>query len=544
MSEIAAHESNDRKLKQILLAIAFAGLAFRLFLCSIDLNVIDRWFLPDDTYYILSIARSLARGCGPMADSIHLTNGFQPLIAFLLTPIFAFSQNPDLPLRVALVILAIADSCCIYLVGMLAGLWANNKAAILASSLWAVSPVAISNALNGMETQLSILMSLALVTSFVRLRKAVSVPSLIGCGVLSGLCLLSRVDTVFLVVALFALEFFASKTWKLWIAAVSALLVVAPWWIYSTLTFGSFIPESGNAVRHIVVTQHPSICFNGLAFALLSTLPTPFFDLLRQESIFNAEKSLHNQLRISQTGAEYLVLTLSIVAGLTLAFFIWSRPVKCAEAKTPITALKIHALIIGSFYAFYLPAIWFFRRYLEPLQLIWLLALVTTLAPLLEKNWQRHKVAVIAIMISLPCIGFVNSMKYINKTPEGSVRSGYDGATGYHDAAMQMLRQTPDGARLGALQSGALAYFADKKYSVINLDGVVNKDAIKALRNKEIIHYIKSSGIQYLADWPFNIIFLAGPEANASQTEKMVLKVVGEAAVQGRDKFILCKIKN
>ena len=52
-----------------------------------DLDTIDRKYVPDDTYYTLSIARSIAAGLGPTANGQDLTAGFQPLLAFLLVPV-------------------------------------------------------------------------------------------------------------------------------------------------------------------------------------------------------------------------------------------------------------------------------------------------------------------------------------------------------------------------------------------------------------------------------------------------------------------------
>lgn len=44
---------------------------------------VDRLTVPNDTYYVLQIAGRMAKGLPPSTESAIVTNGFQPLIAFL-----------------------------------------------------------------------------------------------------------------------------------------------------------------------------------------------------------------------------------------------------------------------------------------------------------------------------------------------------------------------------------------------------------------------------------------------------------------------------
>ena len=44
--------------------------------------------LTEDGYYLLSVSRNIALGRGLTVDGTHLTNGFQPLFAVLLSPIY------------------------------------------------------------------------------------------------------------------------------------------------------------------------------------------------------------------------------------------------------------------------------------------------------------------------------------------------------------------------------------------------------------------------------------------------------------------------
>src|SRR5882757_7514778 len=58
--------------------LSLAGLGLRIAVLLRPLEIVDRLFIPDDTYYTLTIARSMAHGHGPTVDGSTLTSGFQP----------------------------------------------------------------------------------------------------------------------------------------------------------------------------------------------------------------------------------------------------------------------------------------------------------------------------------------------------------------------------------------------------------------------------------------------------------------------------------
>jgi hypothetical protein len=71
-------------------------------------------------------------------------------------------------------------------------------------------------------------------------------------------------------------------------------------------------------------------------------------------------------------------------------------------------------------------------------------------------------------------------------------------------------RHLPTHATIGAFQSGTLSYFLPQ--TCINLDGVVNADALRALQADQTRTYIAEQGIEYIVDWPVNIeLYLAAP---------------------------------
>ncbi|MCI0567883.1 MAG: hypothetical protein L0Z52_06795, partial [Acidobacteria bacterium] len=70
----------------------------------------------------------------------------------------------------------------------------------------------------------------------------------------------------------------------------------------------------------------------------------------------------------------------------------------------------------------------------------------------------------------------------------------------------------------GAFQSGTLGYFS--KSQVINLDGVVNRDAARALRERRMVPYIREEGIEAVIDWPWileALLVRRSPEGSARE---------------------------
>jgi hypothetical protein len=67
-----------------------------------------------------------------------------------------------------------------------------------------------------------------------------------------------------------------------------------------------------------------------------------------------------------------------------------------------------------------------------------------------------------------------------------------------YDDALWIKNNTNPNDIIGSFNSGAYMFFSDRR--VINLDGVVNFDALEALRNKSVINYMKSKNVTIWVD--------------------------------------------
>jgi hypothetical protein len=68
----------------------------------------------------------------------------------------------------------------------------------------------------------------------------------------------------------------------------------------------------------------------------------------------------------------------------------------------------------------------------------------------------------------------------------------------YEGLSTWLRKNTPPTAVVGSFNAGIVSFYSDRE--VVNLDGVMNDAAIVAIESKTLGQYIRSAGIQYLAD--------------------------------------------
>jgi len=451
-----------RENRAALIVVVAIALALRIAWLVRGTAVVDLLFVPDDTYYLLAIARSLAHGLGPTADGITWTSGFQPLAAFLLVPAFWIDLDG---LTAAALLETLADvATCVLLVqlGTLAG---SRRAGLWAAAVWAVSPAAVQLAMAGLETSLAIALQLGLVVAWWRMEQRNGGRVIVG--VLAGLALLARIDSAFLIAAL-GLRGLARREWShVAVAGCVAMVVVAPWWLLCWSRFGSPIPESGAATMAIGDANREFWLTPGaaLGFASAAIVGPPYLRPL----------AFAPPLAAVTWGAACAILF--------LAAFVWRR--------TPLVALVAHLAALLLFYTWVVPAVWHFARYLAPFGPVVALG-VTALV-------QRGRILARAVSVALVVVPLAVTLSGLLDT---SPERRNDGLTGYAAPAKKVLDLVPSGSVVGSMQSGALAYFARPPTRVVNLDGVVDAGASAALRERRLYTFARERGVTHIADWP------------------------------------------
>ena len=529
--------------------LAGLALALRMGIALRPLDFVDRWFVPDDTFYTLGFARALAHNHGPTLDGVTLSNGFQPLLTFLLVPVFWLTHDNDAALRAALLIGALADAATVLFLGKLAQSLAGRQAGILSAALWALSPVAIANALCGLETSLALALQLATMQSYVRLRDPPTQPARQAVrwavfGACAGFAILARISTVSLIAALVVAELLHVLRQRKpepargpLLAVGSACLVLLPWWSYCLLRFGTPIPESGGAVIQIT-RLHRALYLTTqkqLAWAAGSVLGAPFSDLpWLREALFD-----HSSLGVLGFAGVACVLF-----GVAFRLLLLER--EAPHSQRAVGAFALHALCVLSLYAFFVPALWFFRRYLVSSQALFTLLFGIALA----RAWARLKSAspqgglrgaALGAWLTaglFTALGLARIWQFATESPGSSPDFGLHGAKGYREAARGVLARVPSGAVLGAFQSGALSYYAPAGVRVVNLDGVVDHEARSAAQELRLSDYAASRALTHLTDWQFNLDAFERLSSQA-YTRPTMRPIETQVERQGPDRFSL-----
>ncbi len=132
------------------------------------------------------------------------------------------------------------------------------------------------------------------------------------------------------------------------------------------------------------------------------------------------------------------------------------------------------------------------------------------------------------------------SALWIRQDPLTTPDVSLHGAKGYREVTRDALALLPEAAVLGAFQSGALGYYAAGRFTVVNLDGVVDGRAGRAIRDRRLGEYALSRHVGYFADWPFNykaFIYFGGDAARQAE-----FKILGAARPQGPDRTLVSQI--
>jgi hypothetical protein len=484
---------DEARAKKVILVLAGLGLVARLATGLRDLDLTDKLFVPDDAYYMLSAARSLAHGAIPAAP-------FRPLAACMTAPAFWFSSSLAVPLGWVLLLSCVADAVSVWLLGDIARKLGGPVAGALAAAIWAASPIALANALDGLETAIAFTIELGFIAIWLRKPDY-------RAGIIGGLALLARVDSTFVVLALCGLSIWKERRF----APLVAFAVALPWWVVSWSRYGALIPQYGANFHRELTTLKTFGWMGGSLFG------GPLVDLPGvREFLVNAPI-----LGVSALG---LVVVLVVLVALKL--------------KEPlVVALGFSAVGIVIFFAVFAPALWYFRRHLEPVYGIFALLLALGGAKArLEQGWRRN--VVLFGLIAGGGLGLSGAGHFVRGMPDRA--GGLNGAHGYGVAAREVLAIVPDHATLGAFQSGALTYYAPSTVTVVNLDGAVDPAAKKAIAARRLLDYAYERDLTHLADWRFYVEGLR--YVSAKSPRGIDARPIGAASPQGTERFVVYAI--
>lgn len=263
--------------EKILVVLILAAFVIRVILINQDISVILNKFLADDSYYYFSLAQNIVDGKGVVFNDGVPTNGFHPLYAFLLVPIFKLflSIGLNAPIYASLIVLSIFSVGTSIFLYLIVKKLLNKNAALFAAFIWLFNPYVLFVSLIGVETSIQIFFLSALVYFIVNIKSTLSKLDCIFIGILIGLVFLSRMDGVFLgigvVISLFIRKFLHDKTkfsvskqFDIFLIVIIASLIVSPWFLWNLMNIGRVIPVSGEAIRLLASSNLTDKSYIGL----------------------------------------------------------------------------------------------------------------------------------------------------------------------------------------------------------------------------------------------------------------------------------------
>ncbi|MGD2158255.1 MAG: hypothetical protein PVG32_15365 [Anaerolineales bacterium] len=433
-------------------------------------------YLVDDAFYYFEIAKHI-----PEFNTCIANSGFHPLYAFLVSPLHTFLAY-QLAIPLSLMILIISNCVAVFTLYNLLSLHWDNPIPIICATAWALSPKMYSLSMSGVETILAATIVLLFFLQFIQIANAkfenLSGLRLFSLGFTGGVAFLARMDSpLILAPALVYLTFMLIRrgriTYTIFLL-LPALLPALTWIAYISQQTGQIFPTSGAALRVLRGIDSNLIATPELIYKSCKYLVAVFVDFFvtvpRLSKIIlliffflgGVVAILFNRRYQKRITKQFEVLT---IAGLLL----W-----CAY----------YILYQGGFRQWYLLqlGIGIYGIYL-PL----LLHTIFSFNMAIEYNQKRTWI------VGTILIGVIA----IFSQPKPQAPQEYDK---YHSAlaANEFIPLIESNGKIGAFNTGIYNYFM--YIDVINLDGVVNPDAMKALRDNQLPNYIQQKNIRYLIE--------------------------------------------
>lgn len=477
----------------ILFIFLLIGFGIRLYVSWQDVVMLFQKCVVDDAFFYFGIAKNIAAGKGATFDGFIMTNGFHPIYALLLVPIFWFSLgNPNIPVHVALTILSVFNVLTGYVVFLIVRKMAGRIAGLFGAFLWLFNPFVILIALSGVEVGVAaFFMSLCIYVHLQGRNAAhVSFPKRILLSLFTALAVLSRVDAVFIFIAI-ALDLwylsyrretslFKSLSQPALYCTIT-LLLLSPWFFWNLYHFGTIRQISGVTLPNIA---HNMYLMKYKTYLSLSFLKTELFFL---------KGWIENIIRFSGGIGLFVILSIFFVVGARKN--LANKISGILEKIKPFHFALLSCILLVFFYAFYFWG-WLRPWYYLPVMLIVTIYLGSIAGhaseAFLRNSAERAKGGVPIFVLFIICTIYF-SYQGMNTWQKGL----FPFQKQLYESSVWLKENTPENSKIGAISAGLYGYMNGR---TIDLAGVVNEEAYRAMREKRIFAYLQEKQIDYLVD--------------------------------------------
>jgi len=450
-------------------------------------------YIADDAFYYFCIARNVLENGKLSFDGDSLTSGFHPLYLLYLLPILQNFASLQTELFLKIILSGSFFNWLIagIIIFFLTKKITNSIGAAVATLFWFSNPFVFLNTTSCVEVSLSTLFLSLFI--FINIYYLKAERASFYYGILSGLtgsfAILSRLDNIFfviftifivLIIRIFSRKQITKKGFLPYISTFIALSLfpLTGYLIWQKSYSAGFFPSSSQAIR-----QHTSIY-----------IANHFTDYIKDISTIYL-KSLYY----------YVGVPIIILGFFCLIHFIFKRKnitiFHSSENNRLIgytITLIIPCAITGLFYIFYL-------HHLQPWYLQSTLLICSILTgimfynfySILESKSKYYSLIFSIIFIVALTLSNITSPFSFSKTPLFPWQKEMYNLTKWIDDTL------PEGSKTGSFNAGIYGFFSGK--DIINLDGVVNDDALSALRSVKLDDYILKENIDYIMDYKKSI---------------------------------------
>jgi hypothetical protein len=456
--------SQDRAAFAIaLLVLAAAAFFCVLFACQHDTrHMLVR--VADDASYFLTTARNIAAGRGMTFDGIHPSNGFQPLWLLLLVPLFLVHGSPETMLRLVVLLQGALLVIAFLLLYRAHARQFSPRTAMLSAILF-VFLVAMA-CVNGMESALLVLLLVALYSYGLRIwRSRVTAAQALWFGAILGLCLLARLDMIFIPIAPLgcSLRYVLDRRTRptvmmpIVMAALSCGAVLIPYLLFNYIQFGSIMPISG-----ALKSSFPALA---LTSGTLGAIGSRHYACVLLAAGALIWRSIRTGSAVPAPGESYYLWSTTALAWAVILHFLY-------------TVLFVKWGVFG----------WYFVLY----RLFAVLLAAGAIEALLKSSFVARTPALYWTAVALVlAAGLVRQYSAENYPLNGSWHAAV------YDAALWAREHTAQDAVFAMSDSGDFAFFSCRR--VINLDGLANNMEYQhAIADRQLNRYLRDNHVQYL----------------------------------------------
>jgi hypothetical protein len=475
-------------------AIAIAGFAGVLVLAWIPVSVAVSQFVVEDTGYYLTTARNVVRGAGVTLDGRNPTNGFHPLwLVILSAEAWLTDGSPEWLFHLALTTCAVLFAATVQIVyrdvrNRIAPWLAAPVAALM---LWNYRLASV--ALGGLETALAGFATVATISYFARSPEPLTLRRAAGLGALVGVASLSRMDALLLGaiviawVAVRSLHTGFAKAMAIVAVALAVLLVtLIPWFVFSQHAVHAWLPRSGEAIRHFTTPPFARPwTAPRVAAATRQTVIGPAGDVANVFGVW----PLVNAGRMTRLGG-----FVALAAALTLlAAVAWRERHDLLVRR--LLWIPAYAAAMALYYTQFTSN---HLRYLySPVLAMFYFSCAVTAAWARDRRQTRAPAAAVwagAVALAITTVAGVAAFR----NHLGTAASPLGQQALLDDLSTWLAARTQPSAQVGSFNAGMISFFSGR--TTVNLDGVMNDNALEALRSGTLCEYVDAQGLNYLAD--------------------------------------------